>query len=201
MNAQGYRWNSTGWTASRVTHPAGQYSANIRISSDHTSIRTVFVAMRDAANIENGQAYSVSVRTKNNLLSYEAKLGHEWINPRPMLCGGTGVEAFMEARKPFSGHCSQSWPGLIKRDSWTRQVPLATNADGDPGSFLIGLELQAYNTHSEKLLQGKSGVGTDLGLELRFEPTATVRAVVIDAWVQHDVLVTITPDEQMVKQS
>jgi hypothetical protein len=194
MTGGSYSWSSIIYRNFRQTHPQGQAQNSILIPARFSSLRWIVTTMREAANQENAAKYSVSDHIKNNLVSYQLKVGSSYASMKPIDCTGNAVSAYMALRALGGDAVSgEHMAGLIDRTTWSQQVSAVPGTD-QPGSFKVCQSLMPYSNQSA-LLSGTSTQASPLFLDLNFDPTVAstaIKSVVVDCLVAADSLCTVS---------
>ncbi|KAG5184906.1 hypothetical protein JKP88DRAFT_244511 [Tribonema minus] len=178
-----FSWSSSQWRTYRTVHAAGQLSNAIMIPSRVTSMKSLLIAQREAASEFDIAKSSVTQRLRNNLKQYQVRSGSQWINATPVNAQGSALPAYIETTKVFSNPASESGCGLFASDSWTLDTNVPPTATSVEGSFLIGVELEAFSQNS-KLISGHSTAANSLVAEIAF--ASTPLAVNIDCFCEAD---------------
>ncbi|KAG5188216.1 hypothetical protein JKP88DRAFT_252695 [Tribonema minus] len=148
-----YDWSSSQWRMYRTVHSAGQLSNAILIPSRVTSMKSRLIAQRESAAEYDISKSSVTQRLRNNLRSYQVRCGSQYINATPVSCIGSALPAYVETTKVFSNPASESGCGLFASDSWTVDGNVPPTSTSVEGSFLAGVELEAFSNQT-KLISG-----------------------------------------------
>jgi hypothetical protein len=130
-------------------------------------------------------------RVRNNLSSYQWRIGSAFANPKPVDTTGTNPEGFMEAKRVFGNVTSESNPTQITLKDWIADVtvvPAATRAANvaDHGSFIIALEAEPFSQSKGALISGTSTLASSAYLDLVY--TGNCAAADITTFVEADAL-------------
>ncbi|KAG5186497.1 hypothetical protein JKP88DRAFT_241104 [Tribonema minus] len=178
-----FAWSSSQWKTFRTVHAAGQMSNAIMIPSRVTSMKSLLIAQREAASGFDLSKSSITQRLRNNLKQYQVRCGSSWINATPVSATGTALPAYIEAVKVFSNPASESGCGLFASDSWALDTNVAPTSSSVEGSFIIGVELEAFSQNA-KLISGHSTSANSLVAEIAF--ASTPLGVNIDCFTECD---------------
>jgi hypothetical protein len=192
-----YQFHSTIWRTHKNVHPANQMTNTLIIPARGDSIKSAITVQRLSANAELVTRHSNLEFIKNNLQNFQMRVGSNYVNPRPVDCTGSAVEAFIEAKKVFGNVTSESNPTLITLTDWTAQAvaaPAATRAAGaaDHGSFMICSELEPFSQSKGGLISGTSTLASSLYLDLVF--ASAPAAVDLLSYIEFDCLYEIRAD-------
>lgn len=190
-----YNWSSVIYRSFRNVHAAQQASDSILIPARFSSLRSIMVSQRESANLENSAAY-LSDRIKNQLVSYQFKVGSSYATQRPVDCTNNAIDAWMQLRACLGSALSgEHLPTLLSKSDWMQQTSTLAGA-GEPGSFLITQSLEPFSNQNA-LLSGTNTAGSQIMLELNYDPqqTANIKATTLDAVVCADCLLTIANGE------
>jgi hypothetical protein len=192
-----FTFHSTLWRTHKNVQPAGQMTNTITIPARGDSVKSAITVQRLSANAELVTRHSNLEFIKNNLSTYQWRVGSSFANPRPVDCEGSAVEAFIEAKKVFGNVTSESCPTLITYTDWNAQAavaPAATRAAGtaDHGCFAVCLEAEPFSQSKGGLISGTSTLASSLYLDLVFA-SAPLAADVL-TFVEFDALYEIRAD-------
>ncbi|KAG5189038.1 hypothetical protein JKP88DRAFT_243300 [Tribonema minus] len=178
-----FAWSSSQWKTYRTVHMAGAMSNAIMIPSRVSSMKSLLIAQREAAAEFDLSKSSVTQRLRNNLKQYQVRCGSQYINATPVSATGTALPAYIEAVKVFSNPASESGCGLFASDSWALDTNVAPTSSSMEGSFIIGVELEAFSQNA-KLISGHSTSANSLVAEIAF--ASTPLGVNIDCFLMSD---------------
>ncbi|KAG5185421.1 hypothetical protein JKP88DRAFT_289286 [Tribonema minus] len=178
-----FAWSSSQWRTYRTVHAAGQTSNAIMIPSRVTSMKSLLIAQREAAAEFDIAKSSVTQRLRNNLKQYQVRSGSQWINAQPVSTAGSALPAYIEVTKVFSNPASESGCGLFASDSWAVDGNVPPTSTSVEGSFLIGVELEAFSQNN-KLISGHSTAANSLVAEIAF--ASAPLACNLDAFCEAD---------------
>jgi hypothetical protein len=174
-----YRWSSTVYKVFRFPHPAKQQTGIYPITAQFGSLKNIMIAMRDSRSTENNNYFSINDHIRNYLESYWLKVNSSYASARAVKCTGNAVEAYMNLRSVLGDAiCSEDSPGLIQRDTWTKDTFTAVAETADVGSFLMCQNLRPFN--SDVLISATNSVGAQLSIELQFQPSQLNNIVAVD---------------------
>jgi hypothetical protein len=186
-----FLWHSTVWRTHKAVHPAGQMTDTVTIPARVDSLKSVLTIQRPSASLETVSYHSNLERVKNNVSSYQFRIGSAFANPKPVDCTMNAVEPFMEAKRVFGNVTSESNPTQITLKDWIADVgvaPAATRTAGlaDHGSFVIALEAEPFSQSKGALISGTSTLASSAYLDLVY--TGTVAATDVTSFVECDAL-------------
>jgi len=195
-----YDFNSTVWRAHKNSIPAGQRTATFTIPARCDSVRTVLTCQLVSAHRETTAFLSNYARPKNNISTYQYRIGASYANPVPVDCvTGNALNAYMEARKCFGSAVSgESSPTLLTANDYAVDVSgaLAPTLWGtmdfskaDAPSFLIALEAQPFSQNSGALISGTSTLANSIYLDVVYAADPVAADVI--SYVEADALFTI----------
>jgi hypothetical protein len=195
-----YRWSSVVYKVFRNQHPAGQATGIYPITAQFSSLKAIMIAMRESSSQENNTRYSINDFVRNKLTSYWLKVNSSYATARAVDTTGNAVEPFMAMRECMgsSAVTSEGVPGLVTRESWTKDASTTVAEDAVVGSFLACNNLSPFSNDS--LTSGTNSVGSQLSVEMQFSPTALndVKAVNIDSLCIADCVYKIEQGELLV---
>ena len=191
MNGGRYVISGEQYRSISATVPAsstGTYSllVNHRLSS----LKSLWAGMYGTNNVGNMCLNSVTGRTKNNLNTYQWRIGSNPVPQRPVVAGTaagvSGAEALMEVEKTIRGVNAVLGACSISKAGYNSQ----TNST-QIGSFIMGTELDAFDFTIDK--PARSGVDTTSApvfLDLTFH-TGTYEAVNTIVWAHYDASIVV----------
>lgn len=190
-----YAFNSTGFRTHRQVHPALQTTNTLTIPMRADSARSVLTVPRVASSIENFATQSNLERPKAGIGSYQFRVGSSFLNPKPVDCKATALEAYMELCRVFGNVTSESYtPNLCFYDysqnaAIGKLAAIATNKL-DYSAFAIGIELQPFSNIKDSVISGTSTLANPIYLDLTFE-SAPADAIDFCSFVEMDTVYTI----------
>jgi hypothetical protein len=171
-------------------HAAGQSFASLQIPARFSSVKYLITVCQESATQESKSFYSVTDHIKNQIVSYQHRIGSTNLEPKPVDCRDNAVVAFKNMEKLTDSMSSESYPGLVTLSDWMAQTSAVPPAA--PGGFKICASAEPFCGQS-RLLSGSSSVASPVFIEVNFDPTklSDVKACVFSTLVAADALMSI----------
>jgi hypothetical protein len=186
MNPLGIRIPFTSFSLQSNSVPIGVSSANILLSGNFKSVKTIFSTFRLDANKNASNKKYVTARV-NPILgdgSWNFDIGGYKV-PQQSVRGS--VETYYELQKAFHNYNSVDGHGIHTKAIWDDPVT---------GSFLVGIDLDHFGGKSSVSESGVDISTSSCYLQTQFhEPTTA--ALRVDTWFHYDAVLFIAPDGSM----
>ena len=183
MNPMGIRIPFTSFSLQSNSVPTGVSSANILLSGNFKSVKTIFSTFRLDANKNASNKKYVTARV-NPIIddgSWTFDIAGFKV-PQQKVVGS--CETFMELQKAFHNFNSVDGHGIHTEDLWN-----SANA----GSFVIGVDLDHFGGKSSVSESGVDISTSSCYLQAQFA-AATASALRADTWFHADSVLFISPD-------
>lgn len=154
---------------------AGNTRETISITDRSRSARSVLVTMRPSAN-QNSHAANGYTRTRNNLSEYQIKVGSSYVPAQPV-------------RFLTSTSCASAWKRAEQWQSGLARTSAITNAQYVNDKFFIAESLEAV----DEIISGSQHADDVQPIELLLNFSSSTAQAVVDVYVQHDVIVELSP--------
>ena len=185
MSPQGLRIPMTSFSVQSNTVPAGGNQANILLSGNFRSVKTLLTIFRVGNNLGaagNIKAISSRVNPIQSTGYWQFDVGGFKVPQTPV---EGDVETFLELQKAFHNYNNMDGHGIHTPTTWSAATT---------GSFLIGQDLDHF---SGKSMLAESGVDVSTSsvyLEAKFSGNVPANGYRVDTYFHYDGVLYIAPD-------
>jgi hypothetical protein len=183
-NFNGYSIPFTSFSLQSNSIASGLGSANILLSGNFTSVKTIFSIFRLQSNRDDKTKKFITGRV--NPIQAAGYWSYDIAGmkvPQQRVMGS--VETFMELQKAFHNFSSVEGHGIHTLDIWNK-------TDGT-GSFVIGVDLDHFGGKTAFASTGTNISTSSCYLQVNFNE-ATTAALLCDTWFHFDAVLMIRPD-------
>ena len=185
MHPQGVRVPLTSFSVQSSTVPAGGNQANILLSGNFRSVKTILSIFRGGANL--GSAGNVkAISSRVNPIQATGYWQYDIAGFKvPQTPVEGSVETYLELQKAFHNYTNMDGHGTHTSTSWNAATT---------GSFLIGQDLDHFSGKSQVSESGVDISTSSCYLETKFSGNVPANGYRVDTYFHYDAVLYIAPD-------